>query len=166
MGAARVLAVAAAILLNLSSSAPARNQTPAEVVVRGFIADVRSGRNPDAAPRYLADPVLAHQLTSEGETTVQRTPANYAAHVREFLADFGNFKLGIEQLIADGDLVFVRWRQEGRHIRSIAGETPTGGQLVEITSVVYRVENGRIVEYWLQTDRKGMEIQLERLSQR
>jgi predicted ester cyclase len=66
----------------------------------------------------------------------------------------------VEDLIAGGDKVFVRWRQNGRHLVSLDGEKPTGAKLVELTSVVYRVENGRIVEYWLQTDRKGLELQL------
>ena len=66
----------------------------------------------------------------------------------------------IEELIAAGDRVFVRWRQTGRHLGSIDGETPSGCPLVELTSAVYRVKGGRIVEYWIQMDRKGLELQL------
>ena len=66
----------------------------------------------------------------------------------------------IEELIAAGDRVFVRWRQAGRHLGSIDGETPSGCPLVELTSAVYRVNGGRIVEYWIQMDRKGLELQL------
>lgn len=156
--------IAAASLPFLSSSANAGNKhARPEAIVRGFIAQVRSGRDPDLAGKYLADRVLAHQVTSEGETTIERTPADYAAHVREFVAAFGSYRLTLEQLIAQRGLVFVRWKQQGLHLQSLSGEAPTGGPLIEITSVVYRVKNGRIVEYWLQTDRKGMEIQLERL---
>jgi predicted ester cyclase len=102
-------------------------------------------------------------MTAEGTTTVMRTPEDYAAHVREFLTLFGPFVLKVEEVLASGDRVFVRWRQEGRHLQSLDGEKPTGAPLIEITSVVYRVEAGRIAEYWLQTDRKGLELQLERL---
>lgn len=160
----RLAIIAAALLPFLSSTALAGNdRSRPEVIVRGFIAEVRSGRDPDLAGKYLADRVLAHQITSEGETTIERTPAEYAAHVREFAAAFGAFRLTLEQLVAQRDLVFVRWKQQGLHLQSLSGEAPTGGPLIEITSVVYRVQKGRIVEYWLQTDRKGMEIQLERL---
>jgi predicted ester cyclase len=135
-------------------------QGEAEAVVRGFLKEVRSGRNPEASAKYMAPVVLAHQITSEGPVTVKRTPADYTAHVRGFIEVFGRYDFIVEDLIAGGDKVFVRWRQNGRHLVSLDGEKPTGAKLVELTSVVYRVDNGRIVEYWLQTDRKGLELQL------
>lgn len=142
--------------------AEAALQEDAVSTVRGFMDEVRSGRNPDAAERYFAPKVAAHQMTSEGGATVYRSPADYAAHVREFLALFGQFEFKVEEMIAEGDRVYVRWRQKGRHLGSMDGEKPTGAPLTEISSAVYRVENGRIVEYWIQTDRKGLEVQLER----
>lgn len=135
-------------------------QADAETVVRGFLRDVRAGRDPDAASRYFSETVAAHQIQSEGVTTVRRTPVEYAAHVREFLATYGAYTFEIEELIAAGDRVFVRWRQTGRHLRSIDGEMPSGRPLIELTSAVYRVSGGRIVEYWIQIDRKGLELQL------
>jgi predicted ester cyclase len=157
--------MSAGLLLAMLLVMPARAATsPAPFdVVSGFLRDVRSGRDPDAAARYFATTVQAHQVTSEGETTVARTPADYAAHVRDFVAAYGPYQLKVEEILASGNKVFVRWRQTGRHLRSLHGEQPTGQLLTEITSVVYRVESGRIREYWLQTDRKGFDIQLERL---
>lgn len=141
---------------------------PAEprVVVEGFFADVRSGVRPDAAGEYLAPRVAAHQVTSEGEVTIVRSPAEYADHVRDFRRIFGPFKLHVEELIADGDRVYVRWRQTGRHLDSINGEKPTGRVLTDIASAVYRVRDGRIAEYWIQSDRKGLELQLARSANR
>ncbi len=155
--------MAAALLL----SSPAIDGTeermmgsqPAQVV-QGFLDHVRSGDDPDAASRYFAPAVKAHQVTSEGETTVVRTPAEYAAHVREFIALFGRYQFKVVETLAQGDRVYVRWRQTGRHLGSFDGEQPTGRPLTDISSAVYRVEGGRIVEYWIQTDRKGLEVQL------
>ncbi|WP_420241360.1 ester cyclase [Roseiterribacter gracilis] len=138
--------------------------TDAVTVVRGFLDDVRSGRAPDHANRYMAASVRAHQIESEGETTVLRTPADYAAHVREFLDAFGAFTLEVTECFGAGDKVYARWRQTGRHLASLNGETPTGAPLISIASCVYRVEDGRIAEYWIQVERKGMELQLERLA--
>lgn len=50
---------------------------PAAHVVRRFLDDVRSGQHPGHAHHYMADPVLAHQLTGDDETTIHRTPAEY-----------------------------------------------------------------------------------------
>jgi predicted ester cyclase len=147
--------------LAVGTAAAAPDSSP-ELTVRQFMEEVRSGRSPDAASRYFAPVVQAHQVTSEGETTVARTPAEYAGHVRGFTAAFGDYRFDIEELIAQGDRVYVRWRQQGSHQGSFNGESPTGAPLTEIGSAVYRVVDGRIVEYWIQLDRKGLEVQLER----
>lgn len=133
-----------------------------ESVVMGFLRDVRSGRHPDLAGAYLAPVVQAHQVTSEGERTIERTPQEYADHVREFLTLFGDFRFEVEECFAAGDRVYVRWRQTGRHLASFDGEQPTRAPLTDISSAVYRVRRGQIVEYWIQTDRLGLELQLER----
>jgi predicted ester cyclase len=157
----RTLAGATLLLFGSATVQAGASDDPA-AVVRGFMDEVRSGRDPDAAARYFAPRVAAHQMVAEGGVTVYRTPADYAAHVREFLTLFGRFDFKVEELVAQGDRVYVRWRQRGHHIGSHGGEAPTGAPLVEVSSAVYRVERGRIVEYWIQTDRKGLEIQLER----
>lgn len=152
-----------ALFVGTVSAAPASSP---ESTVRQFMEVVRSGRDPDAASNYFAPVVRAHQVTSEGETTVERTPEVYAEHVRGFKEAFGDYRFDIEELIAQGDRVYVRWRQQGSHRGSIAGESPTGAPLTEIGSAVYRVADGRIVEYWIQLDRKGLEVQLERATLR
>ncbi|MEC0229058.1 ester cyclase [Paenibacillus alba] len=131
-------------------------------IIQQFFQDVRSGLQPDAAHLYMAEQVLAHQITSEEETTVHRTPANYADHVREMLAAYGAFKLEIQELLAQEDRVYVRWKQTGTHIGNVDGFAPTGKTIIEIASAVYRLENERIVEYWIQIDREGIRLQLQR----
>jgi predicted ester cyclase len=156
---------AAAAAVSFLTPFPAAAASP-ESVVRGFLQDVRSGRHPEFADQYLAAEVLAHQVTSEGESVVARTPANYEAHVRDFLALFGAFRFEVTELIAADDRVYVRWRQEGRHLASFDGEPPTGAPLVDIASAVYRVRGGRIVEYWIQSDRAGLQAQLDRAARK
>ncbi|WP_425464366.1 hypothetical protein [Paenibacillus anaericanus] len=38
----------------------------------------------------MADRVLTHQITSEIEVTVERTPSSYADHVREMIEAYGS----------------------------------------------------------------------------
>lgn len=134
--------------------------SPRDVVQR-FFQLVRSGKQPDAAHDYMAEQVLAHQMTAENETTVHRTPANYADHVREMLDAYGTFQLEVQELLAQEDRVYVRWKQTGTHIGEVDGFPPTGKPIVEIASAVYRVEDAKIVEYWIQIDREGIRAQLE-----
>ena len=145
--------------LTLAGSVPTPG-TPDEVI-RGFFAVVRSGRAPERAAEFLAAHVLAHQMNAEDERVVTRSPAEYAAHVREMQAAYGPFALEITELLSQGDRVYVRWRQRGAHVGDIEGYPATGKPLVEIGSAVYRVSAGRIVEYWIQLDREGVREQLE-----
>ncbi|MFM9935023.1 MAG: ester cyclase [Novosphingobium sp.] len=147
-----------------SAGAAARAPAEPKAVVQGFLDTVRTGRDPDAAERYFAPQVLAHQITSEGETTVVRTPKDYAAHIREFLATYGRFSLEIADMIVAGDRVFVWWRQHGHHVGPVNGEHPTGAPLTSIAAVIYHVSGGRITEYWILEDRKGLDLQLQRLA--
>lgn len=135
---------------------------PAEpkAVVAGFLHEVRSGRHPERADRYLAPHVIAHQLVAEAPADVERTPAEYAAHVREFRAAYGEFRFELTELLAEGDRVYARWRQRGCHVGEVDGYRPTRRPVVEVASAVYRVQDGRIVEYWIQVDRAGTEAQL------
>ncbi len=42
------------------------------------------------------------------------------------------------------------------------GHPPTGAPVTAVTGAVYRVEDGLIVEYWIQIDRQGGTAQLRR----
>lgn len=145
---------------------PMTTTQASEKIVRAFLQTVRAGKDPDAAGQYLAGNVLAHQLNAENMTTVERTPQNYADHVREFLKTYGPYAFEITELIAQDDKVYARWKQTGKHLAEIDGHPATGGPLVELASAVYRLEHGKIVEYWIQIDRLGFERQLQNLARK
>ncbi|WP_127495523.1 ester cyclase [Paenibacillus glycanilyticus] len=130
-------------------------------IVEQFFSRVRSGLEPDAAHDYMATRVAAHQVTAENEETVERTPQNYADHVREMMKAYGAFHLQVEEFLATEDRVYVRWKQTGIHVGEIDGFAPTGKPVIEIASAVYRIENDKIVEYWIQIDREGIRKQSE-----
>lgn len=130
-------------------------------IVRQFLEIVRGGKDPDKANAFMADTILAHQVNSENQTTVKRTPQNYAEHVKEFITMYGRFTFEITELIAEGDKVYARWIQHGKHLTEIDGYPATGKPLTEIASAVYQLKDGKIVEYWIQIDRMGFEKQLQ-----
>ncbi|MGN5651373.1 ester cyclase [Bacillus sp. Brlt_9] len=133
-----------------------------EQIVREFFDEVRSGNNPDYSNQLMAEKVLAHQIVSEEEQTVCRTPEDYAEHVREMIEVYGNFSLEIQEFLVQESKVYVRWKQVGMHVGEIDGYEPTGLPIIQIASAVYRVEDGKIAEYWIQIDRLGVQNQLER----
>lgn len=145
----------------LGQNAASRASLSPKELVRQFLSEVRSGRFPEKAGTYLADTVVAHQVQSEDPVSILRTPEGYARHVREFIRLFGDFEFRITELLADNEKVYARWIQTGRHLQEMDGQQPTGKTLVEYTSAVYSIRNGKIIEYWLQTDRLGFDRQLQ-----
>ena len=133
-----------------------------EQIVKKFFEEVRSGKNPDHAIELMADQVLAHQVISEEELTVIRTPKDYADHVKEMVEAYGDFSLEIQEFLIQGNKVYVRWKQVGMHVGEVDGYQPTGLLVIGKASAVYRVEDEKIAEYWIQIDRAGMENQLNR----
>lgn len=133
----------------------------AKDTVHQFLLQVRSGLHPDRASHFMADRVRAHQVVSEAPVVVERTPQQYTEHVEEMLDAYGAFTLTVDELIAEGDRVYARWTQSGRHVGPVDHHPPTGARVTAITSAVYRVEDGLIVEYWIQIDRQGIAAQLQ-----
>lgn len=134
-----------------------------EQIVKKFFEEVRSGKNPDHGIELMADQVLAHQVISEEELTVIRTPKDYADHVKEMVEAYGDFSLEIQEFLVQGNKVYVRWKQVGTHVGEVDGYQPTGLPVIEIASAVYRIEDEKIAEYWIQIDRAGIENQLNRI---
>ena len=56
--------------------------------------------------------------------------------------------------------MYARWTQHGHHVGEVDGVAPTSAPITQLTSAVYRVQDGLIVEYWIQIDRYGLHAQL------
>jgi len=130
-------------------------------VVLGFISKVRSGKEPESARMFMAENIRAHQIVSGKDEWVIRTPDDYAEHINEFLECYGQYKFEVQELLCDESKVYVRWKQSGLHLASILGFEPTYKPLIAMGSAVYLVENGLIVEYWIQQENQGLITQLE-----
>ncbi|OTN90218.1 hypothetical protein A5819_002717 [Enterococcus sp. 7E2_DIV0204] len=125
----------------------------AKTIVSAFFENVRSGKNLQAAYEFMHEQVIAHQVQSEDEYTITRSPKDYIEHVEEMQELYGQFELIIQEIVADENKVYVRWKQ--------IGQTDKNKAIIQIASAVYLVERGKIAEYWIQIDRKGIENQCQ-----
>jgi predicted ester cyclase len=73
---------------------------------------------------------------------------------------FSDFHLEIEDLVVDGDLVWLRMTGSGTNDGSFMGHAPTGKRMRTPVFDVLRVKDGRIVEHWGVPDRLGALFQL------
>jgi predicted ester cyclase len=63
-------------------------------------------------------------------------------------------------LVAEGDNVVVRFIAIGTHRGEMAGIPPTGNQVSVKDIDIFRLDNGKVTEFWLSWDQLGMIRQL------
>jgi steroid delta-isomerase-like uncharacterized protein len=65
-----------------------------------------------------------------------------------------------ETIVAEDDKVACRWTSTGTHQGELFGIPPTGKKVSVTATVLYRVENGRLAEGWINRDDVGLMRQL------
>ena len=114
--------------------------------------------NLDVVEQIFSPDYLSHEPTS-GEVRGIEGARQFAATFRKAFPDLENT---IEDMIAEGDKVVMRFRGSGTH----EGETteafgPPTGKRMEITGItIKRFAGGKIVEAWTNFDALGMMQQL------
>jgi predicted SnoaL-like aldol condensation-catalyzing enzyme len=71
----------------------------------------------------------------------------------------------VEDLIAEGDRVVVRWTNAGTHVGDFAGIPATGRPFTIAGIDIYRLAGGQLCEHWHVIDQLGMLGQLRLLPQ-
>ena len=62
----------------------------------------------------------------------------------------------VDDLIAEGDKVVVRWRLLGTHKGDFLGIAPTGRAIALKGIAIYRVKDGKLMERWVVSDLHGL----------
>ena len=83
---------------------------------------------------------------------------------RQFIASlrtaFPDARFTVEDQIAEGDKVAVRYRFEGTHLGDFQGMAPTGKRVRYSAILIYRVADDKIAEQWTELDLLGLLRQL------
>lgn len=126
-----------------------------KAVVREYLAAFND-RDREAMASLLAPDAVEHGVHREleGRGAIVDT---LTAHFEPF-PDYGGTT---EAIIAEGDLVTVRYRASGTHTGEYRDVEPTGQQAEWSGIAMYRVDDGVITEIWLEEDRLGLLEQLE-----
>jgi predicted ester cyclase len=107
----------------------------------------------DLLPSLVADNVVFHPGSGKG------LPA-YKAVIDRLQTGFSERRFSLEDFIAVGDRVAVRWTMDAIHSGPIAGIAATGKRVQQHANVIFRFEQGKIAEVWTQMDQIGMLRQL------
>jgi len=105
----------------------------------------------------LVDEVVSPRFTShdwpEGGPIGPQGFRNFYAAIRSALPDA---RYTVDDIVAEGDRVAVRWRLLGTHEGDFRGIAPTGRAIVLKGIAIYRVEGGKLMERWVVSDLHGV----------
>lgn len=108
-------------------------RSDAELVVERYLAEVLNGADRGAADRLVGN-----------ESLKQRVAALRAA--------FPDLRVETQQLLADGDLAAAHLVGRATHAGLFQGCPPTGRAWTASCTAIYRVQDGRIVDSWVNWD--------------
>jgi predicted ester cyclase len=105
--------------------------------------------------------MMAHDaIVHDGESTTVGRDAFYSLFDR-MTATFSETHISVEDTIAEGDKICVRWRCACRHTGGGLGITPTG-ETVHFTGIsIMRIADSVFVEAWQNWDMPGVIEQIK-----
>lgn len=124
-----------------------------KATVRRLFEECLNRNRPELTREFFAEDFLNHATGSQGVEAFEDFNAR-------FLAAFPDRRYTVEDLIGESDRVAARWRLEGTHRGEWAGIAATGKEIVQNANVIFRFEDGRIAESWIQLDALGFLRQL------
>lgn len=104
----------------------------------------------------LADDVVEH-----GVHDVLRGAEDIVDYLERHFQAFPDYTGRSHEMCSDGEIVTVRYSARGTHTGEYRGVEPTGLEATWTGIGMYRVEDGKIAEIWLEEDRLGLLEQLE-----
>jgi predicted ester cyclase len=124
--------------------------------VRHFVERMMAEQSESALDECLAPGFIDHNAPPD-----QPPGREGAKHtLRKAMHALSNMQVHLEDLLADGDKVVIRYTAEATHVGSFMGYPGTGNRLTWTTISIYRVEDGHIVERWGLVDHATLLHQL------
>jgi steroid delta-isomerase-like uncharacterized protein len=131
-----------------------------KALARRIFEEVLNERNLDLIDELAVADYLEHNPLPGQRTGIDGIRDRYTMVLGAFDPQFT-----VEDVIAEGDKVVLRWTQSGTHVGEFPGMPPTGRSYRTSGIEIWRVENGKLAEHWDVVDVFGQLIQLGLLPQ-
>jgi steroid delta-isomerase-like uncharacterized protein len=130
-----------------------------KTLARRWFEDLFSRGNLDAANEILSAEFVDH-LTHEDERGLEELKH----YVSIYRSAFPDIQDSVEDIVAEGDKVVVRWTSSGIHQGEFMGVAPTGRHVTFTGMRLFRIADNKIVESWVNIDERGLQEQLGAVS--
>jgi predicted ester cyclase len=124
-------------------------------IVRGIQRAFDSG-DLDALDELIAPDIVSHDAMPGAPRGLEGAKM---AH-EMVLSWFPDYRVVIDDLVAESDRVVARFTVSGTHDGEMMGVAPTGKSYSVTGFSEYRIENGKAVEHWGLHDNYGVMLQL------
>jgi steroid delta-isomerase-like uncharacterized protein len=127
-----------------------------KAAVRRFFDEVWNKGNMAAADEFLAPAFISHS----GPRPPLVGADAYKSATAAFRAAVPDLRATLEDVIAEADRVVVRGVDHFTHTREFMGVPATGRAVALSWIEIFRLENGKAVEAWLEADIGGLRERL------
>ena len=130
-------------------------------IVRRVYQDIFDANNPAAIDALFAPDVIVHDPITGDSQGIEA----YRQLAAFFLSAFPQENTDLQIFVAEGDYVTVLHTHHAVNSGSFLGMPPTGKTVHVPGLELYRIQNGRIIEFWRHDDDAGLMRQLGLLPQ-
>jgi len=126
-----------------------------KTLARRWFEDLFSRGDLDATNEILSADFVDH-LTHEDE----RGHEELKLYVSIYRTAFPDIQDTVEDIVAEGDKVVVRWTSRGTQQGEFMGVAPTGRHVTFTGMRLFRIAENKIAESWVNIDERGLQEQL------
>ena len=116
--------------------------------IRRLYEECINGRRLELLPALVGDDFVG----ANGE----KGASGFAGTIGDLRTGFPDIRFDLEDVIAEGDRVTVRWTWQGTHEGPFRGLAPSLKPVTTAGIAIYQIRDDKIVRSWLQTDRLGV----------
>ena len=127
-----------------------------KAAVRRFFEDGWNKGDAAQLKAFLGDEFLSHNSLNY---KIQSSD-DYCEGVVAYRAAFPDLVTSVEDVIAEGDRVVVRGTDRGTHQGEFMGKAASGRLVTTSWIEIFRMESGKAVEGWVESDTKSLMEQL------
>jgi predicted ester cyclase len=97
----------------------------------------------------VVDEVVSTEFTSHDWVDGSLGPQAFRKYYAAIRSAVPDARYEVDDLIAEGDKVVVRWRMLGTHVGAFGDMAPTGRAVTLKGIAIYRVADGKLLERWV-----------------
>lgn len=119
-----------------------------KALVRRYYDEVFNARRVELVDQLAVEDYVEHDpFPGQGDGR-----SDLRARVELILAAMKPLRFDIEDVVAEGDRVVVRWVQQGKQSGPFMGIPPTGREFTTAGIDIHRLRDGRMTEHWHVVD--------------